>query len=133
MKTRGRLLAMVIAMALLAEVEPAQSKIVIAAGTPEDQALQQITSEGDAQKRTGMLQEFVQKFASNPAALAYGNWQLAQQYGAAGDAEKALEYGDKALAAMPEVVEILVSQIDFAQQLKNASKVVDYATRGATI
>ncbi len=122
-----------IAITVLLQLAAAQSKISVAAGTPEDQALQQITNEADAQKRTAMLQDFVQKFASNPAAVAYGNWQLSQQAGAANDPQKALEYGDKALAAMPEVVEILVSQIDFAQQAKNAAKVVDYATRGATI
>ena len=86
-------------------------------------------------RRSGraMLEEFVQKFSSNPAAVAYGNWQLAQQYVAAGDPQKALAYGDQALAAMPDVVEILVSQIDVAQQLKDSSKVVDYAVRGATV
>jgi tetratricopeptide (TPR) repeat protein len=111
----------------------AQSKIVIAAGTPEDQGLQEITNQADAQKRTAMLQEFVQKFSSNPAAVAYGNWQLAQQASAAGDPRQALAYGEKALTAMPDVVEILVSQIDVAQQLKESSKVVDYAVRGATV
>jgi hypothetical protein len=27
-----------------------------------------------------MYQDFLQKFSSNPAAVAYGNWQLAQTY-----------------------------------------------------
>jgi tetratricopeptide (TPR) repeat protein len=44
-----------------------------------------------------------------------------------------LAYGDKALAAMPDVIEILASQIDLAQQLKDSTKVVDYAARGATV
>jgi tetratricopeptide (TPR) repeat protein len=117
---------------LLAPPLWAQSKITIAAGTPEDQDLQAISNQSDAQKRTAMLEEFVQKFSANPAAVAYGNWQLAQQY-AAGDPRKALAYGDKALAAMPDVVEILVSQTEIAQQLKDSSKVVDYAVRGATV
>lgn len=125
--------ALTLVLALLAPLAVAQSKIVIAAGTPEDLELQRISNEADAQKRTAMLQEFVQKFASNPAAAAFGNWQLSQQYGAANDPQKALEYGDKALAAMPDAVEILVSQTDFAQQLKDSTKVVDYAVRGATI
>lgn len=128
-----RCLAIALLLALCSPSLGAQSKIVIAAGTPEDQALQEITNQGDTQKRTAMLQEFVQKFASNPAAVAYGNWQLAQQASAAGDPQQALAYGDKALAAMPDVVEILVSQIDVAQQLKNSAKVVDYAVRGATV
>src|ERR1700730_13441778 len=73
-------------------------KIVIAAGTPEDQALQAISNEQDGQKKLTMYQDFLQKFSSNPAAVAYGNWQISQAYQTAGDLQKALEYGDKALA-----------------------------------
>ena len=53
-------------------------KIVIPAGTPEDQALTAISNEPDAQKKLAMYEDFVQKFSSNPAAVAYGNWQIAQ-------------------------------------------------------
>ena len=118
---------------LLVTVAQAQTKIVIPAGSPEDVALQEITNQPDAQKRTAMLEEFVQKFASNPAAVAYGNWQLAQQAVTESNPAKALAYGDKALAAMPDVVDILVLQVDLAQQVKDWSKAVDYAVRGATI
>ncbi len=131
--THQRCRAIVLLVALLAPPVWAQSRITIAAGTPEDQELQAISNQGDAQKRTAMLEEFVRKFAANPAAVAYGSWQLAQLYVAAGDPQKALAYGDQALAAMPDVVEILVSQVEVAQQLKDSSKVVDYAVRGAAV
>ena len=55
-------------------------KIVIPAGTPEDHDLQAITNEQDAAKKLAMYQDFVQKYASNPAAVAYGNWQISQAY-----------------------------------------------------
>jgi tetratricopeptide (TPR) repeat protein len=109
-----------------------QTKITIPAGTPEDKALTEISQEADNSKRISMLEDFVQKYASNPAAVAYGNWQLSQQF-TASDPAKALAYGDKALAAMPEVLDILQSQTDLAQQSKNYTKVVEYATRGAVI
>lgn len=128
-----RCLALAVLLAVFVPLLSAQTRIVIPAGTPEDQALQEITNQQDAQKRNAMLEEFVQKYSSNPAAVAYGNWQLAQQSVTAGDPQKALAYGDKALAAMPDVVEILVSQVDIAQQLKDSAKVVDYAVRGATV
>jgi tetratricopeptide (TPR) repeat protein len=131
--TKRRCMAIVLLVALLAPPLWAQTKITIAAGTPEDQDLQAISNQGDAQKRTAMLEEFLRKFAANPAAVAYGNWQLSQQYVAAGDLPKALALGDQALAAMPDVVDILISQIDVAQQLKDSSKVVDYAVRGAGV
>jgi hypothetical protein len=109
-----------------------QTKITIPAGTPEDKALTEISQESDNAKRIAMLEEFVQKYASNPAAVAYGNWQLSQQF-VASDPNKALAYGDKALAAMPDVLDILQAQTDLAQQAKNYERVVDYATRGAVV
>lgn len=105
-------------------------RIMIPAGTPEDQALAAISKEEDAQKKVGMYEDFVQKFSSNPAAVAYGNWQLAQTYQTTGDFKKALDYGDKALAGSPHNLDILVLQANLAQQLKNNGKVIEYATRG---
>ncbi len=109
-----------------------QTKITIPAGTPEDKALTEISQENDNAKRIKMLEDFVQTYASNKAAVAYGNWQLSQQYTGT-DLNKALAYGDKALAAMPDVLDILQSQCDLAQQAKDYAKVVDYATRGAVV
>ena len=78
-----------------------------------------------------MYEEFVQKFSSNPAAVAYGNWQISQAYQATGDLPKALDYGDKALAGSPHNLDILVSQASMAQQAKNNAKLMDYAARRA--
>lgn len=105
-------------------------KIVIPAGTPEDQAIQAITAETDAQKKNAMLEDFVQKFSANPMAVAFGNWQLSQNFLAAGDTAKALAYGDKALTASPHNLDILVSQAQIATQLKDNARVIDYAVRG---
>jgi tetratricopeptide (TPR) repeat protein len=107
--------------------------IVIAAGTDEDHALQAITSEQDAQKKLAMYQDFVQKFASNAPAEAYGNWQISQSYQATGDFPKALDYGDKALAGSPHNLDILVSQASIAQQAKDNGKLMDYAARGGEV
>ncbi len=105
-------------------------RIVIAAGTDEDHALQTISNEQDAQKKLALYEEFVQKYSSNPQAVAYGNWQLAQGYEANGDMAKALDYGDKALVASPHNLDILVSQVGIAQQAKNNLKLMDYAAKG---
>lgn len=108
-------------------------KIVIAAGTPEDQALTAISNEQDAQKKLGMYDDFVQKFSANPAAVAYGNWQISQAYQTSGDLQKALAYGDKALASSPHNMDILVSQASIAQQMKDNAKVMQYAATGGDI
>lgn len=108
-------------------------RIVIAAGTDEDHALQAITNEQDASKRITMYADFVQKFSSNPQAAAYGNWQLAQAYQASGDFQKSLDYGDKALAQSPRNLEILVSQEGVAMQAKNNGKAIDYSAKGGGV
>jgi tetratricopeptide (TPR) repeat protein len=107
--------------------------IVIAAGTDEDHALQAISNEQDASKKTAMYQDFVQKFSGNPQAVAFGNWQLAQTSQASGDLAKALDYGDKALAASPHNLDILVSQVSVAQQAKNNLKLIEYAAKGGEV
>jgi tetratricopeptide (TPR) repeat protein len=108
-------------------------RIVIAAGTDEDKALQAISNEQDPQKKLAMYEEFVQKFSSNPAAVAYGNWQISQAYQGTGDLQKALDYGDKALAGSPHNLDILVSQAGIAQQAKNNSKLMDYVATGGAV
>ena len=105
-------------------------RIVIAAGTPEDHALQEISKEADLQKKIALSEDFVQKFSSNPAAVAFGNWQISQAYQNVGDLPKALGYGDKALAASPHNMDILVSQAGIAEQMKDDAKVMDYAEKG---
>jgi tetratricopeptide (TPR) repeat protein len=116
----------VVSVAVHAQVD----KISIAAGTPEDKDLIAIGNEQDAQKKITMYQDFLAKYASNPSAVAYGNWQLSQAYQNSGDLEKALDYGDKALVGSPHNLDILMSQVMIAQQLKNNSKVFQYATQG---
>lgn len=134
---RSSALSLVVAfslVALLSSLANAQvDHIVIAAGTEEDHALQAISNEADAQKKLTMYEDFVQKFSSNPAAVAYGNWQIAQAYQGSGDFQKALEYGDKALAASPHNLDIFVSQTNIAMQAKNNASVIDYAARGGEV
>ena len=108
-------------------------KIVIPAGTPEDKELTAIAAEPDAQKRIAMYEDFAKKYDSNKAAAAYADWQLSQQYLAAGDTAKASEAGDKALELYPNDLDIIVSQIGVAQAMKDSGKVVDYAVQGAAI
>lgn len=117
----------------ISQADAQSDRIVIAAGTDEDHALQVITNEQDAQKKLAMYEDFVQKYSSNPQAVAYGNWQLAQSYQATGDMPKALDYGDKALAGSPHNLDILVSQVGIAQQAKNNLKLMDYAATGGQV
>jgi hypothetical protein len=107
--------------------------IVIPAGTPEDKDLATITAENDAEKRIAAYQEFISKYSDNKPAVAYAEWQLSQQYLAAGDAAKAMDSGSKALAAYPGNLDIIVSQAGIAQAMKDNGKVVSYAVQGAGV
>jgi tetratricopeptide (TPR) repeat protein len=108
-------------------------KLEIPAGTPEDHDLQAITNEQDAAKKLVMYQDFVQKYSVNPTAVAYGDWQISQAYQAAGDLNKALEYGDKALASAPRSLDIIVSDAGIAQQAKDNSKLLAYSAKGGEV
>ena len=107
--------------------------IVIPAGTPEDKGLAQIAAESDGAKRIAAYEDFISKYSDNSTALAYAEWQLAQQYLASGDTDKAMEYGSKALAAYPNNLDIIQSQVMIAQAMKDNGKVVDYAVQGAQV
>jgi tetratricopeptide (TPR) repeat protein len=130
----GPLLAILLVIPFSISQARAQvERIVIAAGTDEDHALQAITNEQDNSKKLAMYEDFVQKFSSNPQAVAYGNWQIAQAYQGSGDLPKSLEYGDKALAGSPHNLDILVSQASTAMQAKNNAKAMDYSAKGGEV
>jgi len=124
------MLRVAITVLVLALGAGAQSRMVIPAGTPEDQAIQAISKEPDLAKRAEQWKEFVEKYAANPVAVAYGASELSQYFQSTGDLQQALTYGEKAAAAMPGNVDLLVTTTSLAQQTKNNAKLLDYACKG---
>ena len=129
-RARGLRFALFLVFSLLPYAYGQLDKMVIPAGTPEDKELNLISDEPDAQKKITMYQDFLQKYASNPVAVAYANWQLSQSYQGAGDLQKATEYGDKAVTASPHNLEVLQSQVTLAQQTKDNARIFKYAEQG---
>ncbi|MCI0353841.1 MAG: hypothetical protein L0099_02205 [Acidobacteria bacterium] len=128
---RARSLKLLWLLLLAAASAPAQvSMVLIPAGTPEDRAIQEIAKEADTAKQAAMWEEFVQKFAANPMAVAYGHSQLAQQAMVGGDNAAALEHGEKSLAALPNNLDMLVAQVTISMALKAHEKTVKYASDG---
>ncbi len=125
-----RLFCFVLLAAIAARAQV--TRIMIPAGTPEDKALQAISAEDDVAKRVAMLQQFLQDFSTNQQAVAYGEWQLSQQYSEQGDTAKAMEHGEKAAALQPANLDVLISLATVAQKAKATDKVVDCAVRGGT-
>jgi tetratricopeptide (TPR) repeat protein len=123
--------ALFVTVLLIAITAGAQvTTIHIPAGSPEEKAIAAVTAEGDAQKRIALLQNFLEQFGSNQEMMAYGNWQLAQQYLELGDTAKALEYGKKAVAAQPNNLDILVAVAGAAQKAKATDVIMDCAEKG---
>ena len=131
MRRRYRVvLSLFLAAAWLLPMGSAQvTTIVIKAGSPGDAELQRISSLPDSTQRVEAYKDFVQKFASNPEVAAYGNWQLSQTLASDNHPGDALSYGDKALGLEPHNIDILISQANTALQLKDDSKVFDYAAQ----
>jgi len=122
------------ALALISSLGLAQiDHVTIAAGTPEDKDLTTIGNEQDLQKKIAMFQDFLQKYSSNPMAVAFGNWQLAQTYQSAGDFPKAADAADKALVSSPRNLDILTSQVAISQQMHDGARVFKYAVQGGGI
>lgn len=109
------------------------TRIVIPAGTPEDKELNAIAAETDAGKQAEAYQDFINKYSENKPAVAYAEWQLSQNYLNAHNNEKALEWGEKALATFPNDLDIVVSNTNVAMAMKNNAKTVDFAVNGAAI
>ncbi len=102
----------------------------VPAGSPEERALAAVDAETDAQKRIALLEDFLKQFGSNQEMAAYGNRQIAQQYRDQGDIAKALEFGQKAAAAQPNNMEILVFVAETAQKAKATDVIMDCAEKG---
>ena len=131
--TRSRISLIAILLLSAGRVLAQVEGITIAAGTPADTDLTAITAEQDSQKKIAMYQDFLQKYTANAMAVAYGNWQLSQLYQAGGDLQKALDFADKASAAAPHNLDIVVSQVNIAQQLKDNPAAFKYSIQGGAI
>ena len=129
-RARGLMFALFLIFVMLPLGYSQLDKMVIPAGTPEDKDLNLISNEPDAQKKIAMYQDFLTKYASNPVAVAYADWQLSQYYQGAGDLQKATDYGDKAIAGSPHNLDVLQSQVTLAQQTKDNGRIFKYAEQG---
>lgn len=131
--TRARVSLIAILLLSASRVFAQVEGITIAAGTPEDTDLTAISAEQDNQKKLNMYQDFLQKYAANPMAVAYGNWQLSQLYQNSGDFQKAAECAGKAAAAAPHNLDIVVTQATIAQHLNDNASVFKYSIQGGEI
>src|SRR6266404_5965768 len=153
----------VLAVLVFSSLSAAQlERIVIPAGTPEDQALQDISKESDAQKKLTMYQDFLEGVGFNAIAherdakkrmsylerfsAGFPNSQYQEQIsqyvmytlgpGQLNDPARLVAFGEKSLAANPNGIPALLLLSNFyVEDSKPASvaKAVTYAQKVVTL
>ena len=104
----------------------------INAGTPEGKLLEQIGGESDEAKKAALLEDFAAKYPKHEGA-AWVYEQMVTGYSKAGQYDKALDAGDKLLAADPADVEGAYACLQAAEAKKDAGLIVKWSaiTSGA--
>ncbi len=102
-------------------------RVLVLAGSPEDKAIQQIVNEKDGARRLPLIAKFAADFASNPDMVVYSQQLYQEAYLESGDYERSLEYGEKALAADPTDMDVLLKLASAARQRPDPEKVARYA------
>ncbi len=101
----------------------------IDAGTPEGLLLQQIGTESDEVKKLALMEDFIGKFPQHEGApWVYG--MIIGAYTKAGQYDKALQTGDKLIAADPGDVESAYACLQAAESKKDPDLVIKWS--GAT-
>jgi tetratricopeptide (TPR) repeat protein len=123
---------LVLSVFLFLIVAPAQAQfgktILLAAGSPEDKALQEITNTTDAAKKLELLDKWLADFGKGDMAILAYEIYLSH-YAAAKDYDKAFEYGERILQLDPDSFSTSVNLVQLAQQKGDAAKLVEYGER----
>jgi tetratricopeptide (TPR) repeat protein len=123
-----------ILMALCALPASAQigRSVSVPSGTPEDKALNEIYSASDPAKKIPLLDAFTAQFGKGDFLLLadqlYANAYLDQK-----DYDKALEYGEKALALDADDLSMAVAMVRAAEGKGDAQKLFDNGERALAI
>jgi tetratricopeptide (TPR) repeat protein len=103
-------------------------KLTINAETPEGQLLQQIGQEGDAAKKTALMEEFTQKYAKHEG-MGWVLEQLVAAYLKDGQFDKVLDTGGKLLAMDPADVATAHSCLKAAEGKKDPTLIKEWAAK----
>ena len=102
--------------------------VIIQAGTPEDQALLEITNTADPAQKLALIEKFLTDYGKGDmAVVAYE--QFVNYYLAAKNYDKVFEYGDKLFGVDPDNFANGVNMVRAAQEKGDAAKLFDYGER----
>lgn len=107
-------------------------KLTIDTATPEGQLLQQIGQEQDDSKKLALLEKFAATYPKHDSA-AWVYQQAQPLLTKAGQYDKALDFGEKALALDPEYVECAQNALKAAEAKKDPDLIRQWATRTSAV
>jgi len=107
--------------------------ISLAAGSPEDKAYVAISAATDPAQKIALLDQFMKDFGDKPELALLANQLYADAYLDAKNYDKAIESGEKVLAADSENFPTAMILVRAAQGKGDAQKVFDYGDEAAAI
>lgn len=107
--------------------------ISLAAGSPEDKAFSAISAAGDPAQKIALLDQFMKDFGGKPDLALLADQLYASAYLDAKDYDKAIESGEKVLAADPDNFPAAMILVRAAQGKGDAEKVFDYGDKAVAI
>jgi tetratricopeptide (TPR) repeat protein len=94
--------------------------------TPDGKLVEQITKETDDAKKQSLLQDLVSQYPNSPQA-PWAWAQLQEAYLKAQQYDKALEAGEKSLAAKPDQTEVAYNNLKAAEAKNDSDGVIKWA------
>ena len=106
-------------------------RVMVMAGSPEDKAIQQIINEKEVSRRLPLIAKFAADFAAKPDMVVYAEQLYQDAYLESGDYDKSLEYGERALAADPTDMDVVMKLVRAARQKPDPARLFRYVTQFA--
>jgi tetratricopeptide (TPR) repeat protein len=110
---------------------PAQAQIgksiMVPAGTPEDKAVNAIAAAPDPAQKIALLDQFMKDYGSKPDLALLGEILYTTAYLQHNDYDKAIEQGEKVMAADPDNFATAVNLVRAAAGKPDAAKAFDFA------
>lgn len=107
--------------------------IMLPAGTPEDKALSAISSATDPAQKTALIDQFINDYGSKPDLALLGEILYTSAYLQQNNYDKAIENGEKVMAADPDNFATAVNLVRAAGGKQDAAKAFDFGDQVSAI
>jgi tetratricopeptide (TPR) repeat protein len=122
-------------LALFAATAQAQigKTVIVPAGSPEDKAINAITGATDPAQKITLLDQFMKDYGSKPDLALLAETLYTSSYLQQDNYDKAIESGEKVMAADPDNFAAAVNLVRAAAGKQDAAKAFDFSDQAAAI